>query len=727
MLRCWFAPTAMASAIASIALPASSQGTSTESAAQTVTISASRTKTSVADIPASLTVLDGAQLDKQMGVSSDALDALGKFVPGLETNNEMSFDNSGKGPQMRGRAASVLINGVAVNTLLRSSGFTMGLIDSYAIDRIEVNRGATAAFGFGAPGGLISVQTRRGVSAETEVVLRTSVSANPHVFSESLSGKAYVGVGRKQGGMDYHVGLAAGREKGRFDPNKRPIFGQDVNILNLDGSLGIEFGTKGRLELSANIMRRDFNAEWEPKSYVTGYCLAIDPDCLLIGGAEPDFGTTRFDDPDTKAQYQYNRVLIGRLTHELAGQMLDVAVYSMSNSFRYGGPASNFADPPTIGRQRNSMTNDRHGLRTSLTATFGSTPKPVSLTYGIDYQRDKLFRDNFRGATADAPLVEGRPFSPPVQLNSYAGFAQVQAPFGAWIFSGGVRREWFKPESGGYRVGNFVWPAGDMPSFGATSTNLGVVYKLNASSEVYAGMSQGIEVSELGRVLRDLARNNVPADLSRAQGLPAKTTQYALGWRSRAGDVRWSTALFYIDAPLSAQADCTIPFEPCRSIRQPEESWGLEATVDWKYSSAWSLGGNFSWQEGNYINDKGVKLRQVSDRMSPPRLNLYTSWRPAQSWETTLSVSRLFDRKPFQSTSEYVPSGLDPANGNVDGYTTVDLIAGVDIGANGKLSLGVENLLNQRYVPVYFQGERDLYWRIRGEGRRVTLSFDTRF
>ncbi|HLL19623.1 MAG TPA: TonB-dependent receptor plug domain-containing protein [Rubrivivax sp.] len=164
MLRCRFAHTAIALAIASIALPASAQGTA-EQPTQTVTISASRTKTSVADIPASLTVLDGAQLDKQMGVSTDALDALGKFVPGLETNNEMSFDNSGKGPQMRGRAASVLVNGVAVNTLLRSSGFTMGLIDSYAIDRIEVNRGATAAFGFGAPGGLISVQTRRGQSA----------------------------------------------------------------------------------------------------------------------------------------------------------------------------------------------------------------------------------------------------------------------------------------------------------------------------------------------------------------------------------------------------------------------------------------------------------------------------------------------------------------------------------------------------------------------------------
>lgn len=727
MLRCRFARTAIALAIASIALPVSAQGTANEPG-QTVTITASRTKTLVADIPSSMTVLDGAQLEKQIGVSSETFDALVKFVPGLETQTETSFDASGKGPQLRGRAASVLINGVPVNTLLRSSGFTLGLVDSYAIDRIEVNRGVTAAYGFGAPGGVISLQTRRGQSAETEFVVRTSVSANPHAFGDSLSGKAYVGAGRKQGGLDFYVGLAAGREKPRFAPDGEPIYSQDVTTTNFDGTLGIRLGQKGRLELSANLFRRNFNAEYEPRAYVTGYCLGNDFDNCPIGGAGPLFQATRFDDPESKAQYQDNRVLLARLTHEIAGQALDAAVYSMSNSFQYGGPASDFVDPPTIGKQRNAMTNDRHGLRTSLTATFGSTPNPVSLTYGIDYQRDELFRSNLQAPTADAAFSEDKPFAPPVALNSYALFAQVQAPWGQWVFSGGVRREWFRPESPGYRVLDYIWPEGDLPRFGATSLNFGAVYKLNATSEAYLGISQGIEVSELGRIMRDLASNDgVPADLARAQAVPAKTTQYELGYRSRGGDLRWSAAVFYIDAPLSAQADCSELFEPCKVVRQPEETWGLEATADWKYSSTWSFGGNFTWQNGSYVNTDGMKLRQTSDRTTPPRVNLYANWRPAARWETTLSLTHLFDRKPFQSPSEFVPFGLDPLNGNVDGYTTLDLAVGLEVGAQGNLSLGVENLLNKRFVPVYMQAYRDIYYATPAEGRRVTLSFNTRF
>ena len=598
MLRCRFAPTAIALAttlaIASIVLPASAQGTA-DQPAQTVTISASRTKTSVADIPSSMTVLDGTQLERQMGVSSDTLDALGKFVPGLETNSETSFDNSGKGPQLRGRPASVLINGVPVNTLLRSSGFTMGLIDSNAIDRIEVNRGVTAAYGFGAPGGLISLQTRRGESANTEVVLRTSLSANPHAFGDSLSGKAYVGVGRKQGGLDYHVGLGAGREKPRFGPDGEPIYSQDVNTLNFDATVGVQLGEKGRLELSANLFRRDFKAEYEPQAYILGYCIGNDFDNCPIGGAGPLFRATRFDDVDAAAQYQDNKVILARLTHEIAGQALDAAVYSMSNKFLYGSPASDFSDPPTIGRQRNAMTNDRHGVRTSLTASFGSAPKPVSLTYGIDYQRDEIFRSNLQAPTAGAEFSEDKPFAPPVALNAYALFAQVQAPLGSWVFSGGVRREEFRPESPGYRVLNYIWPSGDLPRFGATSLNFGAIYKLTSTSEAYLGISQGIEVSELGRIMRDLADNDsVPADLSRAQAVPAKTTQYELGWRSRGSNLRWSAAVFYIDAPLSAQADCSELNQPCKVIRQPEKSWGFEAEAQWKLSPSWALGGNFT-------------------------------------------------------------------------------------------------------------------------------------
>lgn len=693
---------------------------------ETVTITATRTSTLASDVPASISVINSATMEKQIGVSADAFDALVKYVPGLETNNETSFDTSGKGPQLRGRAASVLINGVPVNTLLRSSGFTLGLVDSYAIDRIEVNRGATAAFGFGAPGGLISITTRRGDTPTPEVQLRTSLSANPRKAGDSLSAKAYLGVGQRTEGMDYHVGLAAGRDGPRFGPSGEPITSQDVNVYNIDGAVGLRLGDKGRVELSANFFRRDFRANYVPASYNTGFCINNDFDACPIGGP-PTGQASKFDDPGTRGMYQQNHIVMARLTHEVFGQALDAAVYSMSNSFRYSFPSSDFADPPTIGVDRNEMKNDRYGLRTSLTASFGPEKKATTLTYGIDYQRDKLIRLRFQGPdVATNDVTEVRPFSPPVLLDSYALFAQGNAPVGDWIFSGGVRRESFRPKSEGYSAARFIWPEGRLPSFGATSFNAGALYKLSPKSEAYVSVSQGLEVSELGRVLRAIAVRGTPADLSRAQALPAKTTQYELGMRSRAGAFNWSAAVFYVNAPLSAQADCSVITEPCRVVRQPEKSWGAEVTADWRLNTQWSVGGNFTWQDGNYTDESGVKHRQTSDRITPPRLNAYATLRPAPGWETTASVTHVFDRKPFEAGGQ-IPNGVFPQEGNVSGYTTADLLVSKEFGSASTLSLGIENLFNARYIPVNFQASRDLYNYHYAEGTRLTLSYSTRF
>ena len=687
-----------------------------------VTVSVSRTATPVRELPASVSVVSGVELDKQLSVSTDAFDALAKFVPGLETNSETSFDVSGKGPQLRGRAASVLINGVPVNTLLRSSGFTLGLIDSWAIDRVEVNRGATAAFGFGAPGGLISVQSRRGLTPEPEVTLRTGISANPRKASESWSPRAYLGVGRKKGAGDFHVGLALGRDRPRFGPDGEPVFSQDVSSTNVDATAGLRYGDSGRVEVSANVFRRDFNANYEPGSYYTGYCIDNDFDNCPIGGP-PTFRASRLDDAESRAQYQANHLLLVKLTDQLWGQALEAAVYTMRNSFRYGYPASDFVDPPTLGIDRNVMRNDRHGLRTSLTARLGDGERAPALTYGLDYQRDKMIRRRFQGDDLSSGVVaEVRPFAPPVALDSHALFAQLKGHVGPFILSGGLRRETFRPESGGYAVDGYVWPRGRLPSFGATSANLGAVYTLGPDAEVYASISQGLEVSELGRILRDIAARGTPADLSRARARPAKTTQYEIGWRSRAGDLHWTGALFVIDAPLSAQADCSDITEPCAVLRRPERSWGLEATLDWRARADLSLGGSFTWQNGRYEDETGARFRQTNDRMAPPRLSVQASWKPAPGWDVTPSLTHVFSRKPY-GDGGYIPYGYEPNTGDAQAYTTVDLAVSREIGDAGLLTLGVENLLNRRYVPVALQADRDLYFVTRAEGTRVAVTY----
>src|SRR5690606_215588 len=61
---------------------------------------------------------------------------------------------------LRGRDYLVLIDGIPQSTALRSSSRDLNTIDVDAIERIEVVRGGTAAYGFGAAGGLVHIITK---------------------------------------------------------------------------------------------------------------------------------------------------------------------------------------------------------------------------------------------------------------------------------------------------------------------------------------------------------------------------------------------------------------------------------------------------------------------------------------------------------------------------------------------------------------------------------------
>jgi iron complex outermembrane receptor protein len=689
---------------------------------QTITVVA-RNPSRLAEVPASVSVLSAEQLERATSISSETLDALVKFVPGLATNNETGFD-SGKGPLLRGRAASVLVNGVPVNTLLRSSGFTLGLVDSYAVDRVEVNRGSTAVYGFGAPGGIIGLQTRRGVSVEPEVTLRSSVSFNTQgERRDSLTSKLYTGIGQWRDGFDYHVGLAVGSEGVRYAANGAPVVSQVVKSYNLDATVGVALTPRARLEITLNHLRRNYDDEYIPPGYVVGACAGNDFDNCPPANLPPDpFAALKLFGNEVKEQYQQATVALARLTWTKGAHDLDVSAYSMDNRFRYGAPESSFEDPPTFFESRTSMRNERQGLRASVTSRLGSGDRQPTLTYGVDYQLDKLFRNLF-GGQLGGPLEEDRPLAPPVELDSRALFLQTRLPVGRWLISAGARAEFFKPKSLGYAVGEFAWPRGDLPDFRKTTYNLGAVYAFSATREAYVSIAQGIEVTELGRALRPLAQPNVPADLSRLQAQPATTTQYELGLRSRTGALRWTAAAFYIDSKLSSQLICNLVSEPCVNLRQPERAWGFEGEIDLRVNARLDVGANVTWQNGSFDDEDGVRQRQNSGRVTPPRLVAYTLWRPAEGWTASLSVVHNFDRKPFEETG-YVAFGTQ--RGNVDGFTLVDASIGREIGL-GSLTVGVENLFNRKYVPVEFQHFRDIFFTGRGEGRRVTLSYSARF
>jgi iron complex outermembrane recepter protein len=726
----------------------------TDTNEQEITVTATRIQTVVSEVPASISILSGENLQNQLDVSVDLNDVLTKAVPGLVANNERGFSN-GRGPLLRGRPASVLINGVPVNQIQRSSGFDLGLIDPLAIDRIEVNRGATAVFGFGASGGVINVLTRRGRTARPAYDARVQTIFSTEDFEESLGFKTYVGGGyREPNGFDLHLGAGFSRIGASIDPRGDIIESQAVNIYNLDGNLGYEFAGGAAIRVNGNFFRRNFRKSYEGPGYLFGACATDDCD-TLYGGFDPRVAV-QTPDPDQDRQYQQNYVFSLNFSHpDVLGSLLDVTLYTQKNTFLYRQLFSDFSDPPTLYLLGSRQNNNRLGFRSNLTSEFSLFgDKDFSLTYGFDFLRDNMTRPAVLSGSETAPLRyvpagvtpfftfgdETRPFSPPVTLDSYAGFAQATLDLGRFILNGGLRHEEFRPRSRGKVVEDFFGPGedlvyleGDMPKFNATLVNAGLVWQPTDRIEIFLGLSQGLEVTEIGRAFRSLPRFtrnssgelvNVPGDPALVDSQPAKTTQYEIGYRGRHGPLRLTASAYYSDAPLSSQLQFISPFVPLEPLRQPERIWGFEATADYRFGQGFATGAVLTYQNGEYEDEDGAEFDLANDRVTPTRLTVYAEAAPAAGISLRAQATHVFDRKQFGDDDGPVLFGT--FEGDVEGFTVVDLLGQARIGP-GELSVGIENLLNKKYVVPERQAFNDLYDYFLAEGRKVTVGYQLRF
>ncbi|HYC06094.1 MAG TPA: TonB-dependent receptor [Azospirillaceae bacterium] len=727
--------------------PASPQTSATlAEALEEITVTATRIETRVSEVPASISILSGEEISRQLDVSPDVVDVLTKSIPGLAANNETPFSN-GRGPLLRGRPASVLINGVPVNQLLRSSGFDLGLIDPLAVDRIEVNRGATAVFGFGASGGVINLQTRRGGDA-LAVTGRVQTSFNPKEFGDSLTYKVYAGAGgAPSANTDLYLGAGYMSQGIRHSPAGDPVISEEFDQYNVDANFGVELGEEASLRVSANYFRQNTESDYTYPAYTFGTCGLPPFDCsATIGNLPLDVAIA---DPGQRVddRYRQNHILIATYSNgNVLGSVLDLSVYHQKNTFQYTFIISDFEDPPRLYEDENRQKNERFGLRSNLTSQVDfSEGRNLSLTYGVDLLRDEMDRPRFEGTTptngtyslAGAPvrydggaLREIRPLSPPVTLNSFAGFGQAKLTLGSVILQGGIRYEEFHPESDGARIAgafgpgrDLVYLKGDMPDFNATLYNAGAVWFLTEDIEVFAGLSQGLEITEFGRALRGLATATVPGNPALVRAQPAKTTQYEAGLRADVGSLNFTASAFFADAKLSSTTVQISPVLPLEVLRQPERTWGFEATLDYRVNEWVGLGGVLTYQNGEFEDEDGVEFDQYNDRVTPTRITAYVDVAPVEDASLRLQGTHVFDRDQFGDTPPLVFGGSD---GSVAGYFLLDLSASYDTG-NGKVSVGIENLLNRRYLPVQTQAFRDLLSNIPGEGMRITVGYQHRF
>ena len=664
-----------------------------------ITVTGSRVERLLAEIPSSVSIVTAEEIARQVTISTDAFDLLEVLVPGF--NAQPNYAGSCL-TTLRGRQVALLVNGVPMMQNLRQSSCNdLRTVSPFAIERIEVNRGATAVFGYGAPGGVVNLITRRAGEDGTDVDLLARIGTNPGNDGSSEF-DYYAAVGQRFDRTDYYLGVTLNNGGHAYDAAGTPLPTSDDDSVTLTGSFGFATGAASDLLVTFN--------HWDE---TPGTAFQLDGTQVANGAFSDALVAPRHADADDA--YRRNTVVNATWkTAAFLGQGLEASVYwqdaEESNRLAeyFEGAIFPFAD---------ILQNERFGVRTTMSSAFtdGSL-----LTYGVDYLDNRFYRQIIDPDANDTVIGF---VSPEISLTSTAAFLQGERPLGAWLLTGGIRHERFDGEIGDADFDPAIGspPPGSIPDFSLTLFNAGAIYSLSDDAQLFFGFNQGAEVSEFGRAARG-AEDPSLVNLS-----PAKSTQIEAGLRGQRAALAYTLSAFRSSSDyaslLQPDESCVgAPFCPLVPLRQPERYWGIETTADYTISDDLGVGALFTWQRGEFEDPAtGVTYPYGAHRLSPPRVTAYVDFSPLPGWDNRVQLTHYGEFDPY-TAAETAAVGY----GNTDSATVVDLSSTYPLPV-GRVTLGVGNVFDEAYVSPTLQGHNaDFYW-FRAEGRRVSVTWSARF
>ncbi len=662
-----------------------------------VVVSAARSRQDLGNVASSVSVLNPQDLESQSAVTGDLGAMLAQTVPGLAPSNG-SLSNFGQ--TMRGRSPFVMIDGVPQNTPLRDGARSLRTSSPETIERIEVVRGASALYGYGATGGAINLITKEPTS-ELEATTEVGIRGSSADVQESFTGRVHQSVSGRKSGIGF-VASGSYESWGQFYDGKENLIAQDPRgqggLAGADegsvfGKIDIPFASSQRLSASINYytFRQDLNYGRQAGEY----------------GETPtspssDVGTMPPEDPGTDN-------IVGQLRYEhneLFGSQVSAQAYVQDFETYYG-----YRDYVFPNGAQSFIESTKFGLRLDATTPLGWTDGG-QLLWGADALRDRTAQ----------PLVDGRTFAPEMTQTSAAPFVQLRLPVSdRFTVRGGARyealslhvadfRSWLNEEDDPptpiYDTRNEV--EGGTLTYDNLTFNAGAVFTVVEPVDVFASFEQGFAVSEVGRVLRNTAAESVEA-----LNPEAKTVNsYETGLRMGTQRLSATATGYYTTSELGSAYGPNFEI-----VRSPEHVYGVELTTDAQVIDPVAVGGTFSWVKGLQDTDENGSYETPlpGNRIPPEKITGYVEVSPLPSWTARLQMLYSGSRDAFPESTEY-------AQGEVSPYTVFDLSSRIDVGP-GTLTIGIENLLDNYYFSVRSQypALNDAYTPARG--RNVNLSY----
>lgn len=666
-----------------------------------VVVSSSRRETPVSETARSITVVDQQEIEDQTRISRNIGEILANTVPGMAPSTE-SVTNFGQ--TLRGRKFLVLVDGIPQSTPLRDASRDLNTIAPSSIERIEVVRGGTAVYGFGATGGVVNIITKKAASEPVEGYSQVGARISTEETSDSTGLETEHRISGTQGKFDYVLSGSYVEREGRFDADGKrippdPLGTQggfaDTEEHSLLAKGGWNFdGGRQRLEFMVNDLDNEQDTDFTFDSQLDGGRTPAIPISEAPAGSRPikDPGTE-----NTTARLTYS--------HEnVAGSSIQANAY-------YGDQSIIF--PRFPGFKQGEIASEKQGLRTTVETPLSGLREGTTLTWGADYLGDETEPDRFGGdGTVDTPAMD---------QDAYAVFGEVETPLAdVGLFRAGIRQEEIDVEVSTVDEninGNTV--RGGELEWSETLFNAGAVFFATESIDVFTNFSQGFTVGDIGRVIRDGGAFGAgdTLDAEDFESDAEKVDNYEVGMRYYGSAVQGSAAVFFTDSDDGATFD-----DNQRIQKFEEEIWGFEGTLDWAISDDLKTGGSLTWADGQRLDDSGDKTRLDGTRISPVKISTFVRHQVKPWWSNRFQIQYVGNRTQFDN-AEGPENNFDFGKGDVDDYTLVHLTSRFDLPA-GSLALGVRNLLNEDYFPAISQAFNIPTARSKGRGRTVSASYE---
>ena len=671
-----------------------------------VSASTSRIPDSDAALPNTITIIDQEQLREQLAMTRDLSQVLANLIPAFAPSRQKM---SSFGESLRGRQPLYMVDGVPQSTPLRDGSRDAHTIDPAMIERIEVIHGANALQGLGASGGIINIITKRAPRRDGETFHEVTLGAStalPHEDDSAGYRGAYL-FGTRQGAFDLVGGVSYAEEGLYYDGEGDaiavdPVQGDlmDAHSHDLFAKAGWTLDDQRRLQLTANRFQLTGEGHYAvvPGDYQAG----------IPAPAVPG------DQPLAPPRNDSTSISLDYTDRDMAGGTFQAQVFWTDFAARYGSFAyEDFFDTGSTETwyDQTQINAEKEGGKFTWTRGY-LFDLPLRVSLGLDLIRDTTDQ---RYVAADIGYV------PPTTYQAISPLVQAQHELGPVMLSGGLRYERAELEVDDFvtipRMGSQHVEGGN-PSFSEVLPNFGAVWEVTRDLKLYASYAEGYSVADIGRVLRGIDEPNQSVEqLVDLTPVIADNREVGLDY----DDGRWLVhlAAYWSDSEFGSRLAFDAATQSYLVKREATEIEGIEGNVALQLTGDARLGVAWATADGRYDSDQDNRLDSdlPGVNISPDRVTAFWEQEWSQGLATRLQASHARDR-------EFEANGA-PAGG-FEGFTTVDLLANVDLPV-GALALGIENLFDRQYITYFSQTTPANDDYVAGRGRVFSASWTHRF